>query len=167
MHDEENPLIEFHEKKPDDFRAEQAAKAHPALEPEIVMAEFDESSDSVVEATLVNSSSLETTGALNGPVGSFRIPPPIQENLDNIAAKGGAVAAMVLGSWALIGAFITNWSLINALLGLVLGLWGLSSRHSRWAGIGMVLCVISLLLCLFGGVDVFLQSAAMRSGNSN
>ena len=75
-------------------------------------------------------------------------PPPIVDNLDNIAANGGAVGAIVLGIWSFLGAFITNWSIINGILGVVLGLWGLTSRRRRMALIGILLCLISIFLSL-------------------
>lgn len=75
-------------------------------------------------------------------------PPPITANLDNIAANGGAVGAIVLGIWSLIGAFITNWSIINGVLGLLLGFWGLTSRRRKMAWVGIVLCLISIFLSL-------------------
>ena len=65
----------------------------------------------------------------------------------NVAAKGGAVAAIVLGCLAIFGAFVTQWSIFNALIGLPLGLWGLKSNLFRTAMAGICFCVIGLLLC--------------------
>ncbi len=77
------------------------------------------------------------------PLADYRLPPQFQ----NVAAKGGAIAALVLGCLSVFGAFVTQWSLFNAVVGLGLGLWGLRSNFVRTAIIGMVLCVIGLLLC--------------------
>ncbi len=70
---------------------------------------------------------------------------------------------MVLGVWSLAGAFITSWSVVNALLGLTLGLWGLSSRHSRWAAIGIGLCAISMILCFYGSSEFVFQSESVQT----
>ena len=75
---------------------------------------------------------------------SHQLPPQFQ----NVAAKGGAVGALVLGCLAVFGAFVTQWSLFNAVLGLMLGLWGLSSNMSRTAYLGILLCGIGLVLCI-------------------
>ena len=47
----------------------------------------------------------------------------------NLAAQGGAVASVVLGAMSIIGASVTSYSVINGLLGLMLGLWGMSSTR--------------------------------------
>ena len=78
------------------------------------------------------------------PFISHQLPPQFQ----NVAAKGGAVGALVLGCLAVFGAFITQWSLFNAVVGLALGLWGLSSNMPRTAILGIVLCGIGFLLCV-------------------
>lgn len=71
---------------------------------------------------------------------------PIQ--FQNVAAKGGAVAAVTLGLLTIFGAFITQWSIFNAAIGLALGVWGLSSPLKRTAWIGLTLCLAGLLMCL-------------------
>ena len=78
------------------------------------------------------------------PVISHQLPPQFQ----NVAAKGGAVAALVLGLLAVFGAFITQWSLFNAVIGMVLGLWGLGSSMPRTAVVGILLCGIGFFLCV-------------------
>ena len=75
-------------------------------------------------------------------------PPPLAKNLQNLSANGGAVGALVLGAWCFLGSFITNWSIINGILGLLLGTWGLTSRRKKTAWIGIALCTIGILLCL-------------------
>ena len=76
-------------------------------------------------------------------VTDHQLPPQFQ----NISAKGGAVAAIVLGCLAIFGAFLTQWSLFNALVGLLLGLWGLKSNLHRTSMIGICFCLIGLALC--------------------
>ena len=78
------------------------------------------------------------------PMVSHQLPPQFQ----NVAAKGGAVGALVLGCLAVFGAFFTQWSPFNAVVGLMLGLWGLSSNMSRTAIVGIVLCGIGFMLCV-------------------
>ena len=83
-------------------------------------------------------------------------PSGLVEEVENIAANGGAVGALVLGIWSLIGSFITNWSMINGVLGLLLGVWGLTSRRKRLAWTGILLCVVSILLSMIQ-VNEFIQ----------
>lgn len=70
--------------------------------------------------------------------------PPIPEDLDNVAAVGGAVSSLVLGIWSIIGSFITTLSVINAFLGLLLGVWGFSSSKRWMAKIGTLLCLVGI-----------------------
>jgi hypothetical protein len=87
------------------------------------------------------------TGVSDGTNSSLVFqPPPIPQNMENVAAVGGAVGAMVLGVWSIIGSLITPWSVVNSLLGFLLGMWGTTSRHRRWSIIGIVLCLIGLFL---------------------
>lgn len=71
--------------------------------------------------------------------------PPIPEDMDNVAAVGGAVSSLVLGIWSIVGSFVTSLSVINAVLGLILGAWGLSSNKHRIAGIGICLCLAGIV----------------------
>ncbi len=98
---------------------------------------------------------LAGTGAPEGQVNPgnmlnsrLQTTPPMPSEMDNVAAVGGAVAALVLGAWSLLGAFVTPWSIINAVLGIVLGIWGISSRRRRLAWIGIMLCLASAIFCL-------------------
>lgn len=77
---------------------------------------------------------------------AYTAPPPIPEDMDNVAAVGGAVGALALGIWSIVGSFITPWSIVNSGLGILLGFWGITSRHRQWALFGMVLCVIGFVL---------------------
>ena len=77
--------------------------------------------------------------------------PPVrpEDNLlqANLAARGGAVASVVLGVLSIIGSQVTSFSVINALLGLMLGFWGMYS-NVRWPLLGPILCLIGILACL-------------------
>lgn len=74
--------------------------------------------------------------------------PPVAEELEGIAANGGAVGALVLGVWSILGSLLTHWSLINGILGLVMGFWGLTSKRPRIAWIGIILCVIGTVMSM-------------------
>ena len=68
----------------------------------------------------------------------------------NLAARGGAVASVVLGAWSILGAMITSYSVVNALLGLALGSWGMSS-NIRWAWLGIALSLAGIVFCAITG----------------
>ena len=89
---------------------------------------------------------------LNPPIEA----PDISADLEAIAAGGGAVAATVLGLLTVGGSFVTNWSIINGIMGIVLGLWGLSSRRRRLAWIGLSLCLIGSVLSIIS-INDFIQ----------
>ena len=84
--------------------------------------------------------------------------------LENIKAKGGAVGAVVLGLFAVVGSFLTGWSAINAAIGLCMGLWGLTSPKRTLALIGVALCVVGALLCIVD-VSEFWGSANSSQGS--
>lgn len=67
-----------------------------------------------------------------------------QTEIENFSARGGAVASIGLGVYSVIGGYFTPLAMINSFLGLVLGLWGLSSKKRRWATIGMVICWLGI-----------------------
>ncbi len=74
---------------------------------------------------------------------------------DSLAANGGAVAAVVLGVWSILGSLFTSLSVINSLLGIMLGAWGLSSRKKVLAVFGIGLCVLGVLSCLLNVTSYF------------
>ena len=86
------------------------------------------------------------------PVASLYRPgiaaPPAAIELEGIAANGGAVGALVLGIWSILGSLLTFWSLINGILGLALGIWGLRSKRPRMAWIGIFLCLVGASMSL-------------------
>lgn len=75
---------------------------------------------------------------------NFRLPP----GFENLSATGGAVGALVLGVWAILGSLLTPYAAINSILGFMLGLWGLTSQKKRLALIGIVLCIVGLAMSL-------------------
>lgn len=81
-------------------------------------------------------------------------PPPSQ--MANLAAKGGAVGAIVLGALSFVGSFITSYAILNSFMGVALGLWGLKSNHRRMALIGILLCLVSAFFCVLD-ISVWLQ----------
>lgn len=74
-------------------------------------------------------------------------PPEFQ----NLAAVGGAIGSVVLGTGAIVGSLITPYSMINAILGLGLAIWGFRSPRKRLTTIGLVVSLIGLLM---SGADV-------------
>ena len=69
---------------------------------------------------------------------------------ENLSATGGAVGALVLGIWSILGSLLTPYAAINSILGIMLGFWGITStRKKRLALIGIVLSGIGLAMSLF------------------
>lgn len=75
--------------------------------------------------------------------------PPIPKQFQNMAADGGAVTALVLGVFALIGAFFSDLSAFNGILGLAFGGWGLTSNKRRTSILGGLLCCLAIAVCVF------------------
>lgn len=69
-------------------------------------------------------------------------PPPIP----NVAAIGGAVASCMLGTLSIIGVLISPLSIINGILGVLFGMWGLYSPRKRLAFIGICLGITGVIL---------------------
>ena len=82
-------------------------------------------------------------------------PPPSQ--FENLAAKGGAIGAIVLGVLSFVGSFITSYAILNSFMGVLLGLWGLRSNHQKTALIGILLCLISAFFCVVE-ISAWIQS---------
>jgi len=97
-------------------------------------------SDVPVEATS-QIEPLEVTEIFNNPI-------PLPVSFQNLAAVGGSVGALVLGIWSIVGAALTPYSMINAILGILMGFWGLSSTKKTMATVGLALCVVGLALSL-------------------
>ncbi len=76
-------------------------------------------------------------------------PPIVADGMENFAAVGGSVAAVIIGSWGLLALTFTSWSFFNGLIGLPLGIWGLASANRKLAVLGIGLCLLTMLLALF------------------
>ena len=75
-------------------------------------------------------------------------PAPIAIELQNIAANGGAVGAVVLGAWSILCSLITPFSIINTFMAIGLGAYGLTSMKKTWAIIGIALGLVGGALSL-------------------
>jgi hypothetical protein len=115
-----------------------ASAAEPTIA-EAVMAEPADQADVVVA---------EDMGFSASHSGFAIAAPPMAGNLENMSANGGAIGSLVLGLWCVAGSFITNWSIINGVIGLLMGFWGLTSRKKKTAWVGIALCVFGIFLSL-------------------
>lgn len=107
-----------------------------------------------VVAELVEDEGSARTKQVSGPAVNpiprlNRLPVDVAVEFQNMSAIGGAVGAIVLGIWSIICSMITPFSAINGILALILGIWGLSSKHRRLAITGIVLGLTGLFLSLF------------------
>ena len=68
---------------------------------------------------------------------------------DSVAANGGAVASVVLGIWSILGSLFSTLSIINSIMGIALGMWGLTSRKQFVAVTGIMLCLVGIMACMF------------------
>ena len=102
--------------------------------------------------------------------------PQSQLARESIASVGGAVGSVVLGSLAIVGALVSPLAAINAVLGFILAVWGMSSPRKKLAGIGMGLCALGLIvpICLAAlstdsvpKPELFVNDDADVSGSNN
>ena len=103
-----------------------------------------------IQAELVQAELVEPTLA---PTAELVMAPPnyqLPAGFENLSATGGAVGALVLGIWSILGSLLTPYAAINSILGIMLGFWGITStRRKRLALIGIVLSGIGLAMSLF------------------
>jgi hypothetical protein len=100
-------------------------------------------------AVLVEAGSAD---GLSAPVALPRIVRPttartmdlLEARLAGQMALGGACASLVLGVLSAILAWLWPPAAIIAVLGLGLGIWGLSSPRRGWALVGMLLCCLAI-----------------------
>ena len=90
-------------------------------------------------------------------------PPPTQQLIRDHAAVAGAVGSLVLGIFGLSVAWMTDptaviGAALLALLGLVMGMWGLYSRRRGWALFGMLLCVGAISLASYSGAMLIYEA---------
>ena len=114
----------------------------------------DDSSENVIEAELVETPHNQLPDDPNAavkmtPVHMTKPHYVMPPGLENLAAVGGAVSAMVLGVFSVIGSLLTPYAAINSALGMMLGAWGLTSRKKKMASIGIVLCAVGMMMSLF------------------
>lgn len=131
----QNDLDNLHEQLPE--RKPPVAPSEPTNSPSCELSTVPPASEPITVAEIVESNRAD-------PAIPARAvwPTPI----DNHAATGGAVGSVALGVWSIIAAFITPWSMINAVLGSFLAIWGLQSPRTRTAITGLVICGIGGLL---------------------
>jgi hypothetical protein len=75
-------------------------------------------------------------------------------------AMGGTVGALVLGVFALVLSLFRFEAALIALLGLIMGIWGLNSPRRNWALVAMLLCCLAIGLGSYTGamqLYVYLQ----------
>jgi len=99
-------------------------------------------------------------GAMSGaaPVASARIAPSraastaelIEARRAGMMAMGGTVTSLVLGLFSAIFAALWPPAAIVAVLGLLMGIWGLSSPRRNLALVGMLLCCLAIGFGTFG-----------------
>jgi hypothetical protein len=66
-----------------------------------------------------------------------------------------SISATILGLLSLLTSPWTLWSSIPALLGFVLGLFGLGSARPRTAVFGLLLCSITLSVCFMRSIVLY------------
>jgi hypothetical protein len=70
--------------------------------------------------------------------------PPRTPPRPNLAALGGAYAALFLGFFGLVLAPFRWEAAIVGFCGVLMGLWGVYSPRRNWALVGMLLCVLAI-----------------------
>src|SRR5262245_6604274 len=78
--------------------------------------------------------------------------PSVTRRPTNIAAEGGAYAALILGVFGLVLSWSLFYGALVALVGLLAGVWGIYSPRRNWALVGMLLCAVAMGLGTFTGV---------------
>jgi hypothetical protein len=86
------------------------------------------------------------------PLATPRQPKPVASPANNVAALGGADAALLLGLFGLLLSWWRYEGAIVAFIGLVAGIWGIYSPRRGWALVGMLLCALAMGLGTYTGV---------------
>ncbi len=99
---------------------------------------------------------------------------PLRANYPkNTAATGGAYGSLVMGAIAfagafagpyfLVGRFVPICGIVTSVLGVGLGVWGISSERRGIAMLGAAICILLLVAsCFWGLVDIYTQSYGYR-----
>jgi len=74
----------------------------------------------------------------------------IEARRAGLMAMGGTVTSLVLGLFSAIFAALWPPAAIVAVLGLVMGIWGLSSPRRNLALVGMLLCCLAIGFGTYG-----------------
>jgi hypothetical protein len=109
-----------------------------------------------LEAIVVEQAALPTTAAV--PVAVPRWVQPSRATTGDaidarraaMMAMGGTVTSIVLGVFAAVFAIIWPPAAAIAVLGLAMGVWGLSSPKRNWALVGMLLCCLAIGIGAYG-----------------
>lgn len=81
--------------------------------------------------------------------------PSVSRAPTNIAAEGGAYAALLLGLFGLVLSWSLFYGALVAFVGLLAGIWGIYSPRRNVALVGMLLCAIAMGWGTFTGVRQF------------
>lgn len=97
-------------------------------------------------AEMVSPPVTETRAPPIHPADSVPGLPPQNDGLGHYSAIGGAVASLALGTWSIVSSWLTPLGIINSILGIGFGIWGLKSPRRRIALTGIVLSSIGFCL---------------------
>jgi hypothetical protein len=133
-----------------------AAAAEPALEAQ-VLDENSISADGVVQPAVAHAAVAVMPASRPLPANPLATPkqPALARparKIPNLAAMGGTIGALVLGAFSLLLAPFRFEAAIIALLGLLMGIWGLYSPRRGWALVGMLLCCLGISVGTYTGV---------------
>lgn len=70
--------------------------------------------------------------------------PSVSRAPTNVAAEGGAYAALVLGLFGLVLSWSLFYGALVAFVGLLAGIWGIYSPRRNVALVGMLLCAVAM-----------------------
>ena len=95
-------------------------------------------------------------------------PPPTGELIRDQVAVAGGIASIVLGVFSVSVAWMANptaviGSAVMAVLGLLMGMWGLHSKRRGWALFGMLLCVGAIAFASYSGAMLIYEARMVNS----
>ena len=86
----------------------------------------------------------------------------IEARRAGMMAMGGTVTSLVLGVFAAVMAFVWPLAALIAVLGLIMGIWGLQSPKRNLALVGMLLCCLSIGVGTYSAVRRIYISYKLR-----